>query len=98
MASVGALCITAELLSWILTELFQTSAVSDWITKLWKSSTIIPVSKFTKPQDFRPFAFTFLVTKSLDKIFKDLTVSYTADNVDHLQFAGVEFAELLILL
>ena len=95
----------ANQLGCVLQHLFQLSLDLCSVPKLWKTSTIIPLPKITKPKelkDFRPIALTSLIMKTFEKIVKSYILPDIEQNLDPLQFAyragkGVDDAKLFIL-
>ncbi len=95
----------ADQLSGVFTRLFQMCADLGQIPTLWKTATIIPIPKSKNSnelKEFRPVALTSLVMKILEKILKNITVSFIKGKLDPLQFAyqpnkGVEDAKIFIM-
>lgn len=95
----------ADQLSGVFTCLFNMCAKEGHIPHIWKSSTIIPLAKLSKPKelkDFRPVALTSLVMKIFEKILKAEVMSLVTGKLDPLQFAyqtgrSVDDAKLFIL-
>ncbi len=75
------------------------------IPTLWKTATIIPIPKSKNSnelKEFRPVALISLVMKILEKILKNITVSFIKGKLGPLQFAyqpnkGVEDAKIFLM-
>ncbi|KAF7640904.1 hypothetical protein LDENG_00006430, partial [Lucifuga dentata] len=79
----------ADQLGEVFHHLFQRSMDCSQIPLIWKTSSIIPVPKMTRPtklNDFRPVALTSLIMKIFEKIIKNI-MSTVGGNLDPLQFA-----------
>ena len=95
----------ADQLSEVFSLLFQMCVESGQLPTMWKTSTIIPVSKARNPRElneFRPVALTSLVMKVLEKILKDEITTLVNGKLGPLQFAyqpgkGVDDAKIFIL-
>ena len=77
-------------LAGVFQRLFQWSLDSYTIPSLWKSSTVIPIPKITKPavlNDYRPVAFTPIVMKCFDRVIKGILLNETRNAADPFQFA-----------
>lgn len=74
----------------VFTDIFRASYNSGIVPVIWKTSTIVPVAKFSRPlilNDFRPIALTSLVMKSFERLVKKHIVSEIEHLIDPLQFA-----------
>ena len=78
----------ADQLAPIITRLFKTSLDSETTPKIWKTATIKPLPKITKPDQlkhFRPIALTSCLCKTMERLLK----TYITENtpLDKYQFA-----------
>ena len=73
----------------VFTKLIQMSSDESYISRIWKTSTIIPVAKKRSAKeinDYRPVAITSIPFKCAEKIVLRLLRSETAGHQDPLQF------------
>ena len=73
-----------------LQPIFQASVDSGTLPALWKSSTVVPVPKISKPSElnhYRPVALTSLIMKCFERIILCKLWPFVSKQLDPLQFA-----------
>lgn len=77
-------------LSLVFTPIFQLAMDTHKLPSIWKTSTIIPVPKKTKPvceNDYRPVALTPVIMKCYEKLVLKYLLKYVENQLDPFQFA-----------